>query len=310
MQNKISILSSKKYNYIKKEIIKNNENFINIEIEAKKFPDGENFWRFNNAADIKNKPAVLICGTIDNDAIFELYNLASSLVRENCSALHIVIPYFGYSTMEHALKPGDVVTTKNISHLISSIPQAPFGNFVYLVNLHSVDTQYYFENNTHTIHINTENILDEIISRIKTKEKNVVLASADMGRAKWIERTSSRLNMPSAYIMKKRISGEKTSIEGINADVKNKTVVICDDMIRSGGSILDAVQAYKSMGAKKIYIICIHGVFTKGSIEKLENSKIIEKIYCTNTHSKTQTIKSSLIEIVDITKTIKNNLQI
>jgi ribose-phosphate pyrophosphokinase len=149
-----------------------------------------------------------------------------------------------------------------------------------------------------------------MINDIRRKRKNVVLASADMGRAKWIEKISSRLNMSSGFIMKKRVSGVETEVIALNADVKNKDVILFDDMIRSGSSIIHAAEAYKSIGAKDIYVVCVHGVFTDGSIEKLKKSGVIKAVYCTNTHSKTQLIQDKFVKVYDVSNIILEGLKI
>ena len=159
----INILSSQKYEYLKRNILKQGTCFNDVEIEAETFPDGEHYWKIVNPEQLRHKPAVYIAGTVDDESIFELYNLASTLVREQCSSLHIVIPYFGYSTMERAVKEGEVVTAKNIANLISSIPQAPLGNFVYMMDLHSLGTQYYFENTIHPIHLSSWNVIKNML---------------------------------------------------------------------------------------------------------------------------------------------------
>lgn len=79
--------------------------------------------------------------------------------------------------------------------------------------------------------------------------------------------------------MKRRISGTETEIVALNAEVKNKNVVIFDDMIRSGSSLIHAAEAYKNAGANNIYVVTIHGVFVAGAIEKLKTCGLI-KGYC------------------------------
>ena len=131
-----------------------------------------------------------------------------------------------------------------------------------------------------------------------------------MGRAKWIEKMSNRLGMDGAYIMKKRISGAQTSVEALNADVKGKDVIIFDDMIRSGSSIINAAKAYKSIGAKDVYVVCVHDVFVEESIKKLQDSQVIKNVYCTNTHAKTNNINNSFVKVYDISETILEGLKI
>lgn len=121
---------------------------------------------------------------------------------------------------------------------------------------------------------------------------------------------SNRLNIPGAYIMKKRISGSETVVEALNADVKDRDVIIFDDMIRSGSSIINAAQAYKSIGARDIYIACVHGVFVPGALEKLKNSGLVKAVYCTNTHARTQQLTDGFIKVYDISGVVAAGLKL
>ncbi|MCM1324607.1 MAG: ribose-phosphate diphosphokinase [Acetobacter sp.] len=304
----INLLSSVGYGYLKRALLESGE-FNDVEIETKVFPDGEHYFRIIKPEQISGKPAVYICGTVDDAAIMEAYNLCCTLVREGCSSLHLVLPYFGYSTMERAIKTGEVVSAKNIARLFSSVPVSAMGNFIYMVDLHSLGTQYYFEQNIHPVHLTTEPVIDKMIADIRATDGEVVLASADMGRAKWIEKMSNRLGIGGAYIMKKRISGSETVVEALNADVQGKNVIIFDDMIRSGSSIINAAQAYKSIGAKDIYVACVHGVFVDGAIDKLKNSGVIKAVYCTNTHAKTQLLNDDFVKVYDMSEVIFRGLK-
>ncbi len=303
----INILSSQKYEYLKQNILKQADCFNDIRMETETFPDGEHYWKIATPEQLRRKPAVYIAGTVDDESIFELYNIASTLVREQCSSLHIVIPYFGYSTMERAIKDGEAVTAKNIANLISSVPQAPLGNFVYMMDLHSLGTQYYFENTIHPVHITSWNVIKEMLSPFG---KNIVLASTDMGRAKWIEKMGNELQLETAYIMKKRLSGSKTEVVALNAEVKDKDIVIFDDMIRSGTSLIHAAEAYKNAGANNIYVITVHGIFVSGALEKLKSCGFIKKILCTNTHANTHKINDNFIDVYDISKVISEKLKL
>lgn len=305
----INLLSSQSYEYLKKNLLKSGK-FNDVKVEYDRFPDGEHYFRIEDSSCIQGKPAVYICGTISDEAIFEAYNICCTLVREGCSSLHFVIPYFGYSTMERAVMPGEVVTAKNIAHMFSSIPLSAKGNYVYMVDLHSLGTQYYFEQDIHPVHLTAEPIIDRIIKDIRKKCKNVVLASTDMGRAKWVEQLSNKLCVDGAYIMKRRLSGEETVIEALNADVKGKNVIIFDDMIRSGSSLISAAHAYKSIGAKDVYALCVHGVFVDKAIEQLKNSGVLKAVYCTNTHAKTENIHDDFVHVYDMSEVLLKGLKI
>lgn len=303
----INLLSSPQYKYLKDNMLKCCNHFCGVKIENQTFPDGEHYWRIENPSQIQGKPAVYICGTIDDAAIFDAYNMCCTLVREGCSELHLVIPYFGYSTMERAVKDGEAVTAKNIARLFSSIPTSAQGNHIYMMDLHSLGTQYYFEGDMHPVHLTSWKVIKNIMSGFG---QNSVLASTDMGRAKWIEKMGNELHMDTAYIMKKRISGSQTEIIALNAEVKGRNVIIFDDMIRSGSSIIKAAEAYKNSGAKDIHVVCVHGVFVNEAIQKFKNSGIIKSINCTNTHYKTTLINDDFVKVYDIAQVIADGLNI
>lgn len=301
----INLLASPQYQYLKANLLKYSKQFCDISVKTQTFPDGEHYWRIVNPEQIQGKPAVYICGTVDDTSIFDAYNMCCTLVREGCSELHLVVPYFGYSTMERAVKSGEAVTAKNIARLFSSIPTSAQGNHIYMMDLHSLGTQYYFEGNMHPIHLTSWSVIKEIISELNN---NSVLASTDMGRAKWVEKMGNELHMDTAYIMKRRISGSQTEITALNADVKERDVIIFDDMIRSGSSILKAAEAYKNAGAKDIHVICVHGIFVNEAIEKLKKSGLIKSLHCTNTHAKTTSLNDDFLKIHDIAKVIAEGL--
>jgi ribose-phosphate pyrophosphokinase len=91
-------------------------------VEVKDFPDGERYQRI--VSDISDKDVILVAGTISDQDTLELYDLACALVKYGARSLDLVIPYFGYSTMERSVKRGEVVTAKTRARLLSSIPWA------------------------------------------------------------------------------------------------------------------------------------------------------------------------------------------
>ena len=137
---------------------------------------------------------------------------------------------------------------------------------------------------------------------------NCILASTDAGRAKWVESLANDLGIPAAFALKRRLSGSDTEVTAINADVEGKTVIIYDDMIRSGSSLINAAIAYKEAKAKEIFVITTHGIFVKGSVEKLKLSGVISKIICTDTHANTMTIDDPFVEVRSIAELVNSVL--
>lgn len=85
--------------------------------------------------------------------------------------------------------------------------------------------------------------------------------------------------MNAEFILKRRLKGDHTEVSAINADVAGKIVIICDDMIRSGRSIINAAKTYKEAGAGDIFVITTHGLFVNDGIGKLRNSGLIQKLF-------------------------------
>jgi ribose-phosphate pyrophosphokinase len=200
-----------------------------------------------------------------------------------------VVPYFGYSTMERAVLPGEIVTAKCRARLLSAIPRSNKGNRIYLFDIHSEGIPYYFEHGLYPVHVYCKDI---ITAAARTYGgENFVIASTDAGRAKWVESLANDLGVNAAFILKRRLKGDHTEVSAINADVAGKTVVIYDDMIRSGGSIINAAKTYHDAGAKEIIVITTHGIFVNDGLQKLKNCGLVKKLICTDSHANCSQLK-------------------
>ena len=256
-------------------------------MDRREFPDGERYLRLPLAdhLDLLGKDVVLV-GATDTDAhLNELYRAGCAAAKGGARTLVLVIPYFGYSTMERSTKAGEVVTAKTIARQLSAIPRAQRGNWTILMDLHSAGIVHYFEGDMVALELYAETRIVEAIQELDLKD--LCLASTDMGRAKWVETFANRLHAPVALIHKKRISGSQTRINAVVGDVAGKNVVIFDDMIRTGGSLLQAVDAYLKAGAVSVHAVATHLVLPTGTIEKLESSQLAS-ITGTDTHPRHQ----------------------
>lgn len=263
------------------------------EVQVEHFSDYERYQRI--LTDVANRDVILLGGTISDAATLELYDLASAIVGYGANSLNLVVPYFGYSTMERAVKKGEVVTAKTRARLLSSIPGSYNGNRVFLFDLHTEGLPHYFENNLRAVHIYCKSIIMDAAKEFGGED--FVLASTDAGRAKWVESLANDMGVNAAFVLKRRISGDQTEISAVNADVKGKTVIIYDDMIRSGGSIVNAARVYKNAGASKIYVITTHGLFIQNGLGKIKNSGLVEKVITCDTHANVNAISDDFLEV-------------
>lgn len=252
-------------------------------VERRRFPDGEQYLRFDLAArfDILGRPAVIVGATEGEASLAEVYRLGCAAVECGAGVLVLVIPYFGYSTMERGTRPGEVVTAKVIARQLSAIPRAPRGNFVLLMDLHSAGIVHYFEHDAAALELYAEPKVVAAIERLGLER--LCLASTDMGRAKWVEALANRLHAPVALIHKKRVSGSATRVSAVVGDVAGRDIVIFDDMIRTGGSLIQAAEAYRQAGARSVHAVATHLVLPPGTVERLEAAPL-ERILGTDTH--------------------------
>lgn len=298
------VFATKSYQYLQEEVLQLS-NFEKGLVERDTFTDGEHYYRITS--DVSHKKVVLIGGSISDTDSLELYDMASALVDRGASSLHLFIPFFGYSTMERAVLPGEIVTAKNRARLFSSIPRSHRGNHIYLFDLHTEGLPYYFENGIQSHHIYCKSLIMEACTDILGKD--FVLASTDAGRAKWVESLANDMGVAAAFVLKRRSGKDQTEVSAINADVSDKNIIIYDDMIRSGSSIVSAAKAYKDAGAEKIYVITSHGLFVGNGIEKLRNCQLVEKVICTNTHANTQKIEDDFLEVRSIAPLLAKQLE-
>ncbi len=115
------------------------------------FADGEDYHR--RLTDVVDREVIVVGGTTNNDSTMELLDIGTALVMEGAARLKLVVPYFGYSTMERAILPGEFVKAKIRAMQISGIPRGAMANWVYLFDLHSEGIPHYFENGVITRHI-------------------------------------------------------------------------------------------------------------------------------------------------------------
>jgi ribose-phosphate pyrophosphokinase len=136
-----------------------------------------------------------------------------------------------------------------------------------------------------------------------------VLASTDAGRAKWVESLANDLGVSPAFVYKRRTSGDATQVTGVSAQVEGKRVVIYDDMIRTGGSLLDAAKAYRDAGAVSIDAIATHGLFPGTSLDKLESSGLLGNIVTTNSHPRAVALQDDFLQVISTAKLLCEHLK-
>lgn len=266
------------------------------QVERQTFPDGERYQRL--ATDCAGRDVVLLGGTISDTDTLELYDLACALVAYGARRLSMVIPFFGYSTMERADRPGEVVTAKTRARLLSSVPAASMGNRVFLVDLHVEGVTHYFEGGTHPVHVSARPIVAAAARRLGGDD--FLVGCTDAGRAKWVEALANDLGTDAGFVYKRRLDGERTEVAGVSARVRGRRVVLYDDMIRTGGSLIGAAAAYHEAGASSVAAIATHGVFPADALARIRQSGLFDSILCTDTHPRVHDLVGDFLSVESV----------
>lgn len=284
------------------------------EIQRKDFPDGEHYQRIVTPVD--GRKVLLISGTINDRETLELFDLANAIVDGGASRLRVVLPYFGYSTMERAVRQGEAVKAKYRARLLSNgLPRAPLGNRFYMLDLHSEGIPQYFENGAQTTHIYAKSIVMKVARRLSTEfgplalgarqlevttelpSGSFVLASTDAGRMKWVESLARDMGVSPAFAYKERIDGATTVSLGISGPVKDKFVVIYDDMIRTGSSLMNAARAYLEAGASGVAAMATHALFPGESLARIKASGLFHQLVVTDSHPRSRELESEFLRV-------------
>jgi ribose-phosphate pyrophosphokinase len=286
---RLLVFSTVAYDLLRASICERGE-FDTGAIERIEFPDGEHYRRL--LTDVAGRHVVFVAGTISDSDTLELFDCASAAMKYGARSLTLVIPFFGYATMERAVRPGEVVTAKTRARLISSIPDAAEGgNRVVLLDLHVEGIPHYFEGATRPVHLYGKPLIKEAVRELA--DGPFVLACTDAGRAKWVESLANDLGVSAAFVFKRRVSGDTTQVTAVSAQVEHQHVIIYDDMIRTGGSLMEAARAYKTAGAKRISAITTHGVFPGEALDKIQQSGLFDRVIATDSHPRALKLASA-----------------
>lgn len=273
------VLSTEDYGYLADEIA-TEAGLARGEVDRARFPDGERYLRIVD--DVSDRDVVVVGGTISDSATLELYDLACAVVENGAAMLTLVVPWFGYATQDRAVRQGEAVTAKTRARLLSSIPNAKLGNAILLLDIHNEGIPHYFEGTIHPRHISGKPVIETLVRDLAGEA--FVIGSTDAGRAKWVATLARDLFVPAAFVYKRRHSPSETEVTAVSTKFNGETVVIYDDMIRTGTSLLNAARAYRENGAGRIFAVATHGVFPGDAFAHLRDSGLFVAIASTNSH--------------------------
>ncbi len=234
-----------------------------------------------------------------NDNIIELALIADALRRSGALKITAVIPYFGYSRKEKQSRRGEPISAKVVGDLITSSGITK----VICLDLHADAIVGFF--NVPVIYLTALDVLAQAVKKEKLVDPIVV--SPDTGGVKRARNFATLLNAPMAVMEKHRHVDKRDEMEilSMSGEVSGDTAVLVDDVISTGGTIIENANALKAKGVKKIIVCATHGVFAGNAVKNLEASPI-DKVIVTD--SINSNVSSPKIEFVTVSDLIANCL--
>jgi ribose-phosphate pyrophosphokinase len=241
-------------------------NHLNVkigEIFRHTFPSGESYCQIKE--NVRGSDVFLVSckGENVNDSLMELLVMSDAARRASAERITAVIPLFYYSRSDRKDKSRVPISAKLVLDLIQSAGI----NRILTMDLHS--PQICGFTNLPFDHLTFEPVLSKYLSDLFPHRDNLIIMAPDVGAVKRAEKYAETLGCDFGFISKKRVGDETVQFQSLVGDVKDKSVVIIDDMTESAGTLIQAAQACKVNGAKEIFCSVSHGCFTSVGMERL-----------------------------------------
>ncbi|HIE36094.1 MAG TPA: ribose-phosphate pyrophosphokinase [Candidatus Omnitrophica bacterium] len=262
-------------------------------IFVSRFSDGE--VRVKIKENIRGKDVFIIQSTCPpvNENLMELLVILDALRRASPSRITAVIPYFGYARQDRKDQPRVPITAKLVANLLT----VAGANRILTLDLHAGQVQGFFDIPLdHLYAVNT--FLDYFKRR---KMNDLVIVSPDVGGIKMARAYAKRFKADLAIVDKRRNTPDSTEAMHILGEVRGKNVIMVDDLIATGSSLVEAAEALRDAGAKKIYAAVTHGVLSANAVEKLNNS-FIDLLVITDSIPLSENKKNRKIKVVSVSR--------
>lgn len=267
------------------------------EIYHHKFPSGETYCQFKE--NIRGCDVFLVQGITNpaNENLMELLVMADAARRASAERITAVIPYMGYARQDRKDKSRVPISARLVLDLIATAGI----DRVVTMDLHSPQVGGF--TNLPFDHLTFEPVL---VDYIRTKyhsldlRDNVVLMAPDVGAVKRIEKYSSTLKSDFGFISKKRLGDDKVDLQNIVGNVKDKHVIIIDDLTESLGTMIQAANECKRQGAKLVTCAVTHGCLTDVGVKRLAETNSIDEFIHSNTNNTWNGIVPSIVKVLDV----------
>ncbi|WP_296128423.1 ribose-phosphate pyrophosphokinase [uncultured Anaerococcus sp.] len=247
---------------------------INLtEADINKFKDGEISIKINES--IRGKDVFIMQPTSapTNDNIMELLIMIDACRRASAGYINAVIPYYGYARQDRKTRGREPITAKLVANLLT----VAGANRVITMDLHAGQIQGYFD-----IPVDHFSAIRLLSTHFKSfaydKPEEFVVVSPDLGGVRRAREFADYLKLPIAIIEKRRPMPNVSEVMSVIGDFEGKHAIIVDDMIDTAGTITNAADFLVENGAKDVYLVATHGVFSGDAIKKLQKPSVKEVV--------------------------------
>ena len=288
----MKILTGNSNKQLSSKISKNLKNKL-VNTSIRKFADGEIYIEINE--NIRGNSIFIIQSVSSpaNDNLMELLLCIDALKRSSAKNITAVIPYFGYARQDRKVVPRTSISAKLVSNLITNAG----ANRVVTVDLHAGQIQGFFDIPVDNLFATP--IFAKHIKR-KIKNKNIICVAPDVGGVERARALGKKLDVGLAIVDKRRPSPGKSQVMNVIGNVKNKVCILTDDIIDSGGTIVNAADALIKRGAKEVHVYATHGVLSGEAVKKIKNSNIKNLVITDSIDSSDKLKKVRNIEVLSI----------
>jgi ribose-phosphate pyrophosphokinase len=237
----------------------------------KRFPDGEMYLRIGGR--LTGEDVVVVQSTRSDEDLLELILLEDAVREAGARRLVVVVPYFGYARQDRPFFPGEPISVRALCRHVELDADA-----VVTVDLHSSDTLKHFTKPAH------EASGTSAIARLLRERPVDVLVSPDRGGVERVQRMAEKLDKPWIGLEKRRIDSEHVELSlptRMPVRLEGKHVVILDDVISTGGTIVEAARLLRRERVRAIVAACTHGLFLRDAFERIKAAT--DEIYTTDT---------------------------
>ena len=253
-----------------------------------KFSDGELSFRYTET--VRGSDVYIVQSTVNgSDNLIELFLMIDAAKRASAKHVNVVIPYYGYARQDRKDKPRIAVSAKLMANLLT----ASGASRVVSCDLHAGQIQGFFD--IPLDHLNGSSVFVPYVKKLNLE--NVIFASPDAGGTERVRDYAKYFDCEFVICDKTREKANEVKSVEVIGEVKDKDVIIVDDLIDTGGTIAMASNVIMDKGAKSVRAIITHPVLSGNAEENLENSSLIELVV---TDSIPLNIRNKKIKVLSI----------